>query len=586
MSLSFRHKLLGFWSALLLLLVCHAAAPDASAQKRAGRRTQTRGITVTGGATTQAGDSNSRPNPHVEEGRRHAEAGDWAEAIKSYRQAVAANPKDGDAHVGLGDAYMSAGKYEEGFNSYREAVRVAPWNADAHYSLGAAYNDMAQYGDSFKHFVQAIRLDANYAEAYYGIGFAYQNLENWKEALVYLRSALRLRPDYAEARLSLGRTYLGLGNIKGAEEELRVLEGSDAMLAKELDRDIQKAAGAARVARQPSPAATAAQGSPARTENTEAAKVVRADVPPAARPQPTPRPARPEATPAPNRPANNSASLLAVELSFWDSIKNSTDPEEFQAYLRKYPEGQFAELARIRVRTLGGKKAVAAPTEAAASQEEPAPEVAAAQPPPTPQPTPQAMPEPTPTPTPEPTPEPTPIPTPTPTPVPTPTPIPAPVEPPRPVEPSGSATLEETLDWLKKNFAARFNYKYTTAGETSGEPATTGEAEIVYEPLRFEGCGLEWRDGADTLAVSLSDLDALNIKVEPRKKANTTYAVGVWNVNLVATGGKLAFRETNGDGETNTYSGINLQYDDRERAERMARVLRHAAKLCAGRPAP
>ena len=113
----------------------------------------------------------------------------------------------------------------------------------------------------------------------------------------------------------------------------------------------------------------------------------------------------------------------------------------------------------------------------------------------------------------------------------------------------------------------------------------TGEAQIVYEPLRFEGCGLEWRDGADTLSVSLSELDPLNIKVEPRKRANTTFAVGVWNVNLVAAGGKLAFRETKGDGsgETNTYSGINLQFDDREKAERMARVLQHAAKLCAGR---
>lgn len=555
MTLSFRHKLsVGFASALLMLFHV-ASAPDAVAQRRAGRSKQTSGAT----GAAQAGES--RPNPHVEEAQRHAEAGNWAEAIKSYRQAVAANPKDGDAHVGLGDAYMSAGKYEEAFAAYREAVRVAPWNPDAHYSLGAAYNDMAQYGDSFKHFVQTIRLDSNYAEAYYGIGYAYQNLENYKEALGYLRSALRLRPDHAEAHLSLGRTYLGLGNVKGAEEQLRVLEASDATLAKELDREIQKAAGAARIARQTSPdAAPVAQPSPTpRRESTPPEKGRRtAAAPP---PQPSARPGRADASPASNASANNSASLLAVELSFWDSIKNSSDPEEFQAYLRKYPEGQFSELARIRLRALGGKRTDAGATEASSRQEE-APQVAAAEP----QPTPREMPEPTP----EPTPVPTPAPTPTPQPL--------------TVEPSSSATLEETLDWLRKNFAASFNYKYTTAGDTP----TEGEAVIIYEPLRFEGCGLEWRDGADTLSVSLSDLDPLNIKVEPRKRANTTFAVEVWNVNLNATGGKLAFREARGDGsdETNTYSGINLQFDDRERAERMARVLRHAAKLCAGRAAP
>jgi len=37
-----------------------------------------------------------------------------------------------------------------------------------------------------------------------------------------------------------------------------------------------------------------------------------------------------------------------AELSFWDSIRNSTAPEDFQAYLEKYPNGEFAALARRR----------------------------------------------------------------------------------------------------------------------------------------------------------------------------------------------------------------------------------------------
>jgi Caspase domain len=38
----------------------------------------------------------------------------------------------------------------------------------------------------------------------------------------------------------------------------------------------------------------------------------------------------------------------AVELAYWEAIKNSTDPEDFKSYLQKYPNGQFAELARRR----------------------------------------------------------------------------------------------------------------------------------------------------------------------------------------------------------------------------------------------
>jgi hypothetical protein len=38
----------------------------------------------------------------------------------------------------------------------------------------------------------------------------------------------------------------------------------------------------------------------------------------------------------------------AVELSIWETIKNSTNPEDFKAYLRQYPNGRFAEWAKIR----------------------------------------------------------------------------------------------------------------------------------------------------------------------------------------------------------------------------------------------
>jgi len=38
----------------------------------------------------------------------------------------------------------------------------------------------------------------------------------------------------------------------------------------------------------------------------------------------------------------------AIELAFWDSIKNSKDPEDYKAYLEKFPNGQFASLAKRR----------------------------------------------------------------------------------------------------------------------------------------------------------------------------------------------------------------------------------------------
>ncbi|MCI0484995.1 MAG: SUMF1/EgtB/PvdO family nonheme iron enzyme [Blastocatellia bacterium] len=46
------------------------------------------------------------------------------------------------------------------------------------------------------------------------------------------------------------------------------------------------------------------------------------------------------------------ADAATVELSFWDSIKSSADIEDFREYLKQYPNGRFAGLARNRVRQL------------------------------------------------------------------------------------------------------------------------------------------------------------------------------------------------------------------------------------------
>ena len=36
-------------------------------------------------------------------------------------------------------------------------------------------------------------------------------------------------------------------------------------------------------------------------------------------------------------------------MSFWESVRGSDNPALVQAYLEKYPSGEFSALARIRV---------------------------------------------------------------------------------------------------------------------------------------------------------------------------------------------------------------------------------------------
>lgn len=70
-------------------------------------------------------------------------------------------------------------------------------------------------------------------------------------------------------------------------------------------------------------------------------------------------------------PATSASALSpTVEIAFWDSVKTSTNPADFQAYLKKYPDGSFESLARSRLAALGEPtpQRLKAPTQAASSK--------------------------------------------------------------------------------------------------------------------------------------------------------------------------------------------------------------------------
>jgi uncharacterized caspase-like protein len=73
-------------------------------------------------------------------------------------------------------------------------------------------------------------------------------------------------------------------------------------------------------------------------------------------------PASAAATPAPSGPALASTTAgTDVELEFWRSVKDSKRPEELNAYLSSYPNGQFRPLALARLAELNAGDGTAAP---------------------------------------------------------------------------------------------------------------------------------------------------------------------------------------------------------------------------------
>jgi len=56
---------------------------------------------------------------------------------------------------------------------------------------------------------------------------------------------------------------------------------------------------------------------------------------------------------AEQRAKERDGSATAVEISYWDSVKDSQMVDDFHAYLKRYPKGSFADLAQNRIAALG-----------------------------------------------------------------------------------------------------------------------------------------------------------------------------------------------------------------------------------------
>ncbi len=69
-------------------------------------------------------------------------------------------------------------------------------------------------------------------------------------------------------------------------------------------------------------------------------------------------------------PLSSAERSLEIELTYWNSIKDSENPALFEAYLTEHPEGSFRTLANIKLQELRG---AASPSASTASTERPVP---------------------------------------------------------------------------------------------------------------------------------------------------------------------------------------------------------------------
>lgn len=72
------------------------------------------------------------------------------------------------------------------------------------------------------------------------------------------------------------------------------------------------------------------------------------------------QPKQPKRVAAPN-PQSSGPGKRTLDLAFWNSIDDSRNPSDFRAYLKRFPDGVFADLARNRIAALKPRPAARVP---------------------------------------------------------------------------------------------------------------------------------------------------------------------------------------------------------------------------------
>lgn len=147
--------------------------------------------------------------------------GNYPQAERCARRALALNPKLGYAHYALGQTLHSQLQRVEAIASYRTAIRLIPELADAHYLLGLALHEQGAMSEAMASLQEALRLRPAFPEVLAELGALYLDLGQVAAGLDFLQRAAALRPLDAVVLGNISHALRLLGQNQAALDSFR-----------------------------------------------------------------------------------------------------------------------------------------------------------------------------------------------------------------------------------------------------------------------------------------------------------------------------------------------------------------------------
>jgi tetratricopeptide (TPR) repeat protein/mono/diheme cytochrome c family protein len=156
-----------------------------------------------------------------EAGLLYLQNGQWQEAARHYRAALAQQPGSSVLHFNLATALMVGGQLDDATSSFREALRLAPGYAAAHANLGNVLSRLGRRDEALAEYQAAIRADPGHAGAHNNVGYLLMQRGELAAALPYFTEAIRLNPRLPDAHFNLGLLFRAQGEPQRALTHFR-----------------------------------------------------------------------------------------------------------------------------------------------------------------------------------------------------------------------------------------------------------------------------------------------------------------------------------------------------------------------------
>jgi tetratricopeptide (TPR) repeat protein len=136
--------------------------------------------------------TNLTADEHYEIGYGAEEAGDARTAMAEYQQAIALDPRHGDAQVNLGRLLHEAGQTDQALTHYRAALAARPEDPVAAFNLGVALEDLGRAPEAIEAYQRAIAIAPDSADAHYNVARLYEQRGESESAIRHLLIYRRL----------------------------------------------------------------------------------------------------------------------------------------------------------------------------------------------------------------------------------------------------------------------------------------------------------------------------------------------------------------------------------------------------------